>query len=142
MGIPPGQIPAKLIADPAEAKQYGKVDLAERSAKKERRHELKEQATFDTWLRLKRSEGLLTFTHPRSDKPTTLEVGHLDFEIRARGRCIMLEFKAAGGRITPAQKAFLAAEWRAGNPADICYSAAEAIELVRQWLNGQPGQTA
>lgn len=140
MSISPGQIPADRFADPAEGKRFGKVSIAERSAKNQRRAELKEQATFDTWLRARKTEGKLTFTHPRSDKATTIEVGHLDFEIRSQGRCIMLEFKAPGGKLTDAQNAFLASEWRAGNPADICYSAAEAIELVRQWLSGQPGR--
>lgn len=144
MTILPGQIPADRFADPAEAKRYGKVDLAEffaaRHAKQERRQELKEQTIFDNWLRLKRSEGVLSFTHPRPDKATTIAVGHLDFEIRSGGRCLMLEFKAGGGQLSSAQRTFLECEWRAGNPADVCYSAAEAIELVRQWLSGQPGR--
>jgi hypothetical protein len=127
------------VADPTERRRLGPT-LAERSAKGQRRQELKEQALFDGWLRLKKSEGVLTYTHPRSDKPTTLEVGHLDFEIRSKGRCLMLEFKATGGQLTPAQRAFLESEWRAGNPAYVCYSAAEAIDLVRSWLNSVPGR--
>jgi hypothetical protein len=127
------------VADPAERRRLGPT-MAERSAKGQRRQELKEQALFESYLRLKKSEGVLTYTHPRSDKATTIEVGHLDFEIRSKGRCLMLEFKAGGGQLTPAQRAFLEAEWRAGNPADVCYSAAEAIDLVRSWLNGEPGR--
>jgi hypothetical protein len=142
MPILPGQIPAGKFADPAEGKRYGTLSIAERAAKGQRREELKEQALFESYLRIKKGEGVLTFTHPRSDKPTTIEVGHLDFEIRAKGRCLMLEFKGFGGQLTPAQRAFLVSEWRAGNPADVCYSAAEAIELVRQWLSGEPGRVS
>jgi hypothetical protein len=125
------------IADPAERRRHGGT-AAEAQARGARREELKEQAIFEALLRQKRAEGILNFTHPQSNKPTTIERGQADFMIRAQGRCLSLEFKAPGGRLTEFQEQFLRAEWIAGNPAGVVYSAAEAYDILNLWLNQQP----
>ena len=133
MTILPEHIISK-IADPAERARLGGT-AAEASAKAARRQELKEQAIFDALLRFKREQNILTFTHPRPDRATTIQVGHVDFMIRARGRCLSLEFKAPGGRLTESQEQFIQAEWAAGNPAGVVYNAAEGHQILTLWLN-------
>ena len=141
MPILPGQIPADRFANPVEGKQFGKLSIAEQLKKaqgKQRREELKEQAIFEALLRQKTEQCSLTFTHPRADRRTTIEVGHADFIIRAGGRCLALEFKAPGCSPSPAQQEFLRKEWAAGNPAAIVYSAAEANDILNLWLVREP----
>jgi hypothetical protein len=136
MPLLPEHIVSK-IADPEERRRHGGT-AAEAGGRWARREELKEQAIFEALLRQKREQNILTFTHPRPDRPTTIQVGHVDFMIRARGRCLSLEFKAPGGRLTEFQEQFIQGEWAAGNPAGVVYSAAEAYDILHLWLNRQP----
>lgn len=120
-----------------ERKRHGKAGLlaAEATAEALWESELKEQKIFVGLLELKKSAGLLTYTHPRPDKRSTIQRGQADFLIRAQGRCLSIEFKAPGGAVMPAQAQFLRDEWAAGNPAGIVHSAAEGHTILTKWLN-------
>ena len=50
---------------------------------------------------------------------------------------ICLEMKAPGGRVSPAQKAFLAFEQRQGYCAVVCYDRFEAIKTIIAYLTYQ-----
>ena len=62
----------KRIADPAERRRHGGT-AAEAQTRGARREELKEQAIFEAILRQKREQNILTFTHPRPDRATTIQ---------------------------------------------------------------------
>lgn len=136
MSILPERI-IKRIADPAERRRHGGT-AAEASARGSRRHELKEQSVFAALLRFKKEQGILTFTHPRPDKRVTIQVGQADFLIRAQGRCLSIEFKAPGGKLSPAQAQFIRDEWAAGNPAGVVWHAGQGHRILMLWLENKP----
>lgn len=50
---------------------------------------------------------------------------------RCDGRAVFVEVKKPGGRISHEQKHFISSMRNLGAIADICYSAAEAVELIK-----------
>ena len=55
--------------------------------------------TFEAWLRLNE----IPFIHSRMDKKSTIRVGWPDFSIFYEGKTVFVEFKQAGGVLSPEQ---------------------------------------
>ena len=119
-----------------EPAEQAKALAAERRAIA--RNEIVEQKKFAGWLRRERTAGRLYFLWPRSDKATTIQVGHPDFTIwLPNGRTLLMEFKAPGGTRSPAQEDAAALLAHLGHPVLLIYSAEQAQDVVRLHLTFQ-----
>ena len=95
------------------------------------RNEIAEQKQFGAWLRKQRKAGRLNYLWPRSDKATTIQVGHWDFTIwLPSGRELRMEFKVPGGACSPEQEETIALMATLGHPVLLINSAARAQSLV------------
>lgn len=70
----------------------------------------------------------------------------LFFEPRGPFHGLLIEFKAPGGKISDAQRDFLAAAENRGYKTAVCFSTAEALSVLAEYLrpgapqgSGQPG---
>lgn len=100
------------------------------------RYELAEQKKFGGWLRKMRKAGLLNFLWPRSDKATTIQVGHWDFTVwLPKGIELRMEFKAPGGKCSPEQEATIALMESLGHPVLIITDALQAERQVEFFLH-------
>jgi hypothetical protein len=97
-----------------------------------RGYELEQQKEFGAWLRRKRKAGLLNYLWPRTDKATTIQVGHWDFTIwLPNGRELRMEFKApVRGKCSPEQEETIALMAKLGHPVLIINDAGQAQRLV------------
>lgn len=116
---------------PEDRASLGKagVTATEAQSKWQKGEERKMHDAFEQWLALHRSE--LYWDHSRMDKPTSNRVGHPDFVIQHGNRVTNIELKAPGGKLTDKQREVH--DWikAAGGQVYVCYSAAEAIDVVR-----------
>ena len=95
------------------------------------RNEIAEQKEFGAYLRKQRKCGKLNYLWPRSDKATTIQVGHWDFTIwLPKGRELRMEFKAPGGMCSPEQEETIALMASLGHPVLLIDSADRARSLV------------
>lgn len=51
---------------------------------------------------------------------------------------LFIEMKHGSNKLTGKQKQWIAALQRVGNACAVCYSAEEAISVIRRYLNGEP----
>ena len=95
-----------------------------------------EQKLFRSWLELQRGAGNLRYVNPFSHKPSTIEEGHPDFSIWLKGgQTVLIEMKAEGGTLSPAQKQ-AALEFNAlGHPVFIAWNHVQAINIVQLHLS-------
>jgi hypothetical protein len=94
-------------------------------------YELAEQKKFAGWLRKMRKASLLNYLWPRTDKATTIQVGHWDFTIwLPGGRELRMEFKAPGGKCSLEQQQTIALMAKLEHPVLLMDSAAKAQSLV------------
>lgn len=100
------------------------------------RNERKEQNLFAAWLSLQRDAGKLWFINPRSDKPTTIALGHPDFSIwLSAGRSLLMEFKLPGGTFSKEQREALRRLQLLAHPVVIVATHEDAIRIVQGHLN-------
>jgi VRR-NUC domain len=125
----------------------GPVEQAKALAAERRaiaRNEIAEQKKFYGWLRKERKAGRLYFLWPRSDKATTIQVGHPDFTVwLPNGRTLLMEFKAPGGKRSPAQEEASTLLDSLGHPVLLIYSAEQAqaiVELTITFQHEQPNR--
>ena len=78
------------------------------------------------------SEKLL-YIHSRTDKRTSQTLGDPDYCIVHCGRCIFIELKVTGNKLSVAQVERIADLRANGNEVHVCYSLEAAIEAVRAW---------
>jgi hypothetical protein len=124
-----------IVACMEPAEQAGAL-AAERRAIA--RNEIAEQKKFYGWLRRMRRQGKLWFINPRSDKRSTITVGHPDFSVwLPNGRTLLMEFKAPGGKRSPAQEEASTLLDSLGHPVLLIYSAEQAQAIVELLITFQ-----
>lgn len=125
--IPPHM--RKLMSPEEQAK------LEEASQKAVSRREREEQKIFNAWLNNQVRERRLYAITPRSDKVSTIRVGHPDYTIFCPGaRMLLLEMKADGGRLSEEQQDCVGRIAELGFQVEIPWSASRAINLVQEFL--------
>jgi hypothetical protein len=133
--IDPANIPERLrkLMAPVDQQNYPghSVDLA----KKMHQREINEQKIFNAWLTMKLRERKLYPINPRSDKATTIRVGHPDYTIfLPSAQMLLLEMKVGGGRLSPEQIECIERLLELGYTVKIPSDANEAIAEVRKFL--------
>lgn len=98
------------------------------------RTERRNQHLFAQWLYLHERDGELVWNQARTDKKSTMRAGFPDFSIFKNGRTLFIEMKAPCGTLERDQLCFQQRLERQQFWFFVCYSAEEAIELVRQKL--------
>jgi hypothetical protein len=97
--------------------------------------ELKQQKILNNWLNLRLAERKLWPINPRSDKASTIRVGHPDYSIfLPKGRVLLMEMKVAGGSLSQEQLAAIGILSELEHEVAIPASAYEAINLVKKFL--------
>src|SRR4029077_18357644 len=100
-----------------------------------KRREVNEQRIVNTWLNNRLRERQLYPINPRSDKATTIRVGHPDYSIwLPAGQMLLLEMKVAGGILRSEQVDCIERLIDLGHTVRIPGSAAEAIDEVKKHL--------
>lgn len=101
-----------------------------------RRYELDEQKDFAARLRKLKKTGALNYLWPRTDKATTIQVGHWDFTIwLPKGIELRMEFKAPGSKRTPEQEQVAALMESLGHPVLLITSSEEAQRQLNFFWN-------
>lgn len=93
------------------------------------RLEREEQRQFANWLLL---NNYTAFVWHRTDKPTGATRGTPDFIVPVLCDVLFIEFKLPGAELSQAQQEFRAGLEAKGQELYVCYSAGEAIALVKQ----------
>jgi hypothetical protein len=115
-----------------DRKKYspGQLLPAESAAKADSKLEKVLHDQFINWCHLNEVD----FCHSRTDKKATIEVGRSDF-LCWKGRYIcFVEFKANWGRLSDAQKDFIARQEAKGTPIIVTKSFEKATEFVARNL--------
>jgi VRR-NUC domain len=98
--------------------------------------EIQEQKIFNAWLNRQLVERKLYPINPRSDKATTIRVGHPDYTLfLPQGKTLLLEMKAEGGKLRSEQIDCIELLSELGHRVEIPWSAAQAIDLVKASLS-------
>lgn len=116
----------------------GQLTISESSAKADAKLEKHLHDQFINFLHLRDLE----FDHPRSDKKSTTEVGRADFLVWHKTRLLFVEFKAHWGRLSEAQKEFIARQQQKGTPILVTKDLVEAMNFVTRhllWTEPQNG---
>lgn len=127
MGLDPKTIPPAMGSkmDPAERPAEVKTELTE----------VQEQNRFAIWLRPEEARGILWYDWSRTDEAVTCRVGKPDFLICLFGKpAFWIEFKAKGGRFSPAQKKTIDLLRELRHEVFIVQTADEAIDIVKRQL--------
>jgi VRR-NUC domain len=93
------------------------------------RLEREEQRQFANWLLL---NGYKARVWHATHKATTANPGVCDFIVPIWGGTLWIEFKLPGAKLSEAQEEFRAGLEAKGHQLYVCYSAGEAIALVKQ----------
>ena len=133
--IDSADIPERVwrLMSPADQQAHGHDPAA--AAKALGRREINEQKIFNTWLNNRLRERKLYPINPRSDKATTIRVGHPDYTIfLPAGQMLLLEMKVAGGILSAEQIDCIERLIDLGYTVRIPADANEAITEVRKFL--------
>lgn len=84
---------------------------------------------FSHWLDSEK----IPYIHSRTDKRNHTTKGDPDYLVAQAGKCIFLELKVPGGKLSPGQVERIAYLRRAGNRVEVCYSLEACIESVKDW---------
>jgi hypothetical protein len=76
----------------------------------------------------------IPFIRARSDRESTIQLGHPDFTIIAANRVLMIEFKTKEGRLSKDQRDRIAALERAGNHVHVVRNLRIALDLLAAWM--------
>ena len=85
---------------------------------------------FIKWLR-KKGYG---FIHSRTDRKTTTQIGDPDFLVARDGRCVFIEVKVPGGKMSEHQIQRRKELMDAGNIVELAYSLEDCIFAVETLL--------
>jgi len=120
---------------PEDLRLYAKGQLTAEQAidKYCAREEKNLHKKFENWCLLNRE--YLDYSHARMDKPTTNEVGLLDFHVWTAQHHCFVEFKSEHGRTSPAQEKFIQNQLRLGVPVLVSTSFSAATGFVRRQLH-------
>lgn len=120
------------LMSPGDRKELGKAGLlaSECIEKAQARSERAEQKTFASWLGLRG----LYYIQARTDKRSTIRVGHPDFSIFRAGRVLFVEMKGEGGRLSEEQEQCISELTSEGFQVVVAHSALEAILATRHFL--------
>jgi hypothetical protein len=133
--IDPSNIPEHLRKLMAPIDQQNYPDHTVDVAKRIHQREINEQKIFNAWLTIKFRERKLYPINPRSDKATTIRVGHPDYTIfLPAGQMLLMEMKVAGGTLRPEQIECIERLIELGYTVRIPGDANEAIAEVRKFL--------
>jgi hypothetical protein len=125
------------LMSPEDQERYGFVNPGVHPPYAEDHHapvqtgklEREEQRQFASWLMLNNYKAKVWHaTH----KATTANPGVCDFIVPIWGGTLWIEFKLPGARLSEAQEEFRAGLEAKGHQLYVCYSAGEAIALVKQ----------
>jgi hypothetical protein len=134
MGIDKNIIGENVLREmnPADRKKYfpGQLTMPESHDKADSRLEKELHNDFINFLHLHD----LDFCHPRGDKKSTIAVGRSDFLVWHKTFICFVEFKASWGRLSDAQKAFIARQEAKGTPILVTKSLVEAMNFVTTHL--------
>ena len=109
--------------------------LARQPAPDFKGQETKQQKIFNNWLNLRLAERKLWPVNPRSDKATTIRVGHPDYSIwLPGGKTLLLEMKVPGGTFSDTQVQAIGLLADLEHEVLVPESAYQAIEMVRKYL--------
>ena len=123
-----GREPNILKCLPAE--EQARITAAERRAIA--KCERTEQKLFRSWLMLQKAAGRLRFVNPRTDKPSTIELGHPDFTIFIKGgRTLLVEMKVEGGELSHEQEEAILEFAQLEHPVFIAWNHVQAIHHVQ-----------
>jgi len=105
---------------PQQRRQFGKggMTAAEATAKAEARSERELQRQISQYLDMRD----IPYSNSRMDKRTTTPVGNPDYWICFKGRCIAVECKMPGRKLTPEQQCFKARFYEHGGIHLTCYN--------------------
>jgi hypothetical protein len=103
--------------------QFTAMEVYEKVAKKD---EKQEHNRFIGWL----NRHDLDYTHSRTDKRATIKVGTPDFHVWHSARHCFIEFKSEFGKLSQAQKNFIARQCERGTPILVTQSYIEASQFV------------
>jgi VRR-NUC domain len=125
------------LMSPEDQQYYGFVDPGVHPPYAEDHHapvktgtlERDEQRQFANWLLL---HGYTAKVWHGTHKATTANPGVPDFIVAIWGGTLWIEFKLPGAKLSEAQEEFRAGLEAKGHQLHICYSANEAIALVKQ----------
>lgn len=120
----------------ADRKSVGQMTATEAVQRCEHRLEKQQQGIFASWCALHERAGELVYNWSRTDKRSTNRTGLPDFCVWSRGRCLFIELKAPGGRLSEEQELFRALLEAQGFTFVIARNAAGAIEAVKRHLFG------
>jgi len=129
---PTGHEPSlRKLLNPQE---QARIDAKEAAALVKRERE--EQKIARDWLKIQQDQKKLRFINPLSFKPSTIAEGHPDFSIwLPNGRCLLIEMKADGGKLSPAQKQAAMHFAELGHPVKIVYGHEQLIRYVQFHLS-------
>lgn len=94
------------------------------------RLEKEDHKIFSQWLDMKG----IPYIHAQNHKKSTIKIGWPDYTILYQGRAICIEMKAKGGKCSEEQLKTLGNLDATGTLCRVCYSATEAIEMIRFWI--------
>lgn len=117
---------------PDERAKLGKAGLTSEEAQESytAKSEKEEHSQFEAWMNLHKDE--LYWDHSATRKGTTNRPGHPDFVVQHKGKCLNIEMKIKGGKLRPQQEVVHAWIRKTGGEVHVCYSAGEAIAVVRK----------
>ena len=133
--IVPEHILRLMSPEDRKALGAGAITAAEATERALGRREREEQKIFNTWLNVKSTERKLYSINPRSDKASTIRVGHPDYSIfLPNARVLFMEMKVDGGELSKDQVQCIELLSELGYRVEIPWSAARAISLVKEFL--------
>jgi VRR-NUC domain len=126
----PNRILEKM--SPADRKELGKAGrtAAECIERAEARTERAAQKLFGSWLSLRS----VYFIQARSDKRSTIRVGHPDFSIFHAGKVMFIEMKSPSGQLSQEQNECRLGLSRQGFTVAVARGAAEAIAVTKEFF--------
>lgn len=77
----------------------------------------------------------IPFVRARSDRESTIAIGHPDFTIIVNGCCLLIEFKEKDGKLSPEQIARIAELAASGTKVHVIRSLDSALELFGAWVS-------
>jgi hypothetical protein len=97
--------------------------------------ERQQQKIVNNWLNLRVAERKLWSVNPRSDKASTIRVGHPDYTVfLPGGQMLLMEMKVKGGTLSAVQLDAIGILSELGHEVHIPNSAYDAIDLVKKFL--------
>jgi hypothetical protein len=117
--------------DPEIRKKHGLLLAEERAEKADRETERQMHVEVSREC-LRQRIGMI---EARMDKRSTIPKGHPDFTLMKNNQLLLLELKAANGRLSNDQEDRIAELEQCGNQTVVASSTLEAINAIHAWLD-------